>query len=58
MPSFQLHVDRQPCAPRRATQIEAAIDALETGFARPDRFGRIVLDEAADIKKIPKKLDS
>jgi hypothetical protein len=51
---YQFHVDKRPCAPRRATIQEAARDALDAGFAAPDNIGRIVLHEAAEIVTINK----
>jgi hypothetical protein len=49
---YQFLIDAKPAAPSRDTINEAALDAMESGFARSDRQGRIVLDDCADIVPI------
>lgn len=46
---YQFHIDKKPAAPIRATIHEAAADAIDTGYAGADRFGRVVLHNEADI---------
>jgi hypothetical protein len=49
MHKYQFTVDGINAAPVRDTINEAARDALDAGYACPDRLGRIVLHEAAEI---------
>lgn len=55
MQKFQFTVDGVNAAPVRETIQEAARDALDAGYACPDRLGRIVLHEAAEIAVLAPK---
>jgi hypothetical protein len=52
---YQFTVDGINAAPVRDTINEAARDALDAGYACPDRFGRIVLHDAAEIAVLAPK---
>lgn len=49
---YQFQLGNQPAAPMRETISEAAMDAIDAGFAGADRQGRIVLHDEADIVPI------
>lgn len=49
---YQLEIDGRKAAPPRETINEAAADAMDSGYAYPDRLGRIVLHDQAEIRQL------